>query len=204
MAVVLVCELKNDFEAGDHQILISEVLRLVINGGEPLVYWRRGLHGLKPEYPFVKDQEVLDQFVRDWEAGVLPQRFWTHAAHVGIASYYAFLHPAEVAFHMTKTGILHYNVCVGTRNSEDSGYHETLTRFWSGVVGGFVRACRFGSQIEAVRVAVKTFGEERDLHRLYYSFDVVRNRRARREWIPPNRVPPQGSVRMDLLTFAGG
>ena len=38
--------------------------------------------------------------------------------------------------------------------------------------------------------AVPPFLEDRDRHRLHYSFDVVRDRRARREWIPPDRLPP--------------
>ena len=86
-------------------------------------------------------------------------------------------------------GILHFNDCVGTANTEDSGYHETLTRFWAGIVGGFVRVRQFPSRFEAVREAVRQFGEDRDRHRLYYGFDVVRDRRARREWIEPDREP---------------
>ena len=62
-----------------------------------------------------------------------------------------------------------------------------MTRFWSDVVVGFVRRRRFESAFEAVRHAVDLFGEDRDRHRLYYTFDIVRDRRARREWIPPDR-----------------
>jgi hypothetical protein len=40
-----------------------------------------------------------------------------------------------------------------------------------------------------VREAVHVFGEDRDRYRLYYTFDIVRDHRARREWIPPDRTP---------------
>lgn len=77
---------------------------------------------------------------------------------------------------MTKSGILHFNVCLGTPNTEDSGYHETLTRFWAKVVGGFVRSGQFPSRLDN---AVRQFGEDRGRYRLHYSFDVVRDWRAR-------------------------
>jgi hypothetical protein len=89
-----------------------------------------------------------------------------------------------------KTGILHHNTSVGTANTEDNGYHETLTRFWSSEIGQFVRAGRFGSRLEAVRAAVAAFGAKRDRFRRFYSFDVVRDRRARREWVAPDLIPP--------------
>lgn len=88
-----------------------------------------------------------------------------------------------------ETGILHHNTSVGTPNTEDNGYHETLTRFWSSEIGEFVRSRRFHSRFEAVRAAVSAFGEDRDRFRQFYSFDVVRDRRARREWVAPYRNP---------------
>jgi flavin reductase (DIM6/NTAB) family NADH-FMN oxidoreductase RutF len=193
VVATMLCEFAGQIEAGDHTIVIAEVKRLRLREGKPLVYWRRGLHGVHRDYPFIVDSQALERFVDEWEAGVLPHRRWTHTAHVAVAAYYNFAYPPEEAFQRTKSGIVHYNTCVGTPNSDDSGYHETLTRFWSDVVGEFVRSRRFKSQFDAVRHAVDVLGEDRDRHRLYYSFDVVRNRRARREWIPPDRVPFPGS-----------
>lgn len=184
----LFCEFTKNVEAGDHQLILGEVKRLLLHGGgDPLVYWRRAFHRLHLHYPFIESEQILEEFLRLWEAGTLPRSAWTHGAHVAVAAYYAFDHPQETAFQMTKSGILHFNVCVGTANTEKSGYHETLTRFWAGVVGGFVRSGHFPSRLEAVRNAVRQFGEDRDRHRLHYSFDVVRDTRARREWIRPDR-----------------
>ena len=104
-----------------------------------------------------------------------------------MAAYFAFDHAAEATFAIMKTGILHHNTSVGTPNTEDNGYHETLTRFWSSEIGEFVRSGRFPSRLEAVWAAVSTFGEDRSRFRLFYSFDVVRDRRARREWVAPDR-----------------
>jgi flavin reductase (DIM6/NTAB) family NADH-FMN oxidoreductase RutF len=187
---VLFCELRSEFEAGDHQIAMGEVLRLSLRGGEPLVYWRRAFHRLRLEYPFLESEAALDDFVRHWKAGRLTKAEWTHGAHVGTAAYYAFELDAEGLFERMKTGIVHHNECVGTANTEDNGYHETLTRFWAETVGEFVRSRRFTTRFEAVKNAMRVFGEDRDRHRLYYGFDVVKDRRARREWIKPDREPP--------------
>ena len=117
----------------------------------------------------------------------LPKAAWTHSAHVAVAAYYAFDHPVETTFDKMKFGLLRFNNAVGTANTEDSGYHETLTRFWAGLVSEFVRRTGFASRFEAVRGAVAEFGEDSGRYRRYYSFDALKDRRARREWIPPDR-----------------
>jgi flavin reductase (DIM6/NTAB) family NADH-FMN oxidoreductase RutF len=183
------CEFKNAIAAGDHQLVVAEVLDLQLNGGEPLIYWRRAFHHLLIGYPFVESEAALEGFVVAWQQGTLPKRAWTHGAHVAAAAYFAFDHSPAQTLEIMSKGIVHFNTCVGTLNTEDSGYHETLTRFWAGVVGEFVRAGQFASKWEAARSAVQVFGEDRDRHRLYYSFDVVRDRAARKAWIPPDRKP---------------
>jgi hypothetical protein len=138
---------------------------------------------------FLESEAALQQFVETWKAGKLPKPAWTHAAHVGTAAYFAYDHALEATFAIMKAGILHHNTSVGTPNTEDNGYHETLTRFWAAEIGEFVRHGHFESRLEAVRAAVEAFGRERDRFRLFYSFDVVRDRRARREWVAPDRSP---------------
>jgi hypothetical protein len=143
-------------------------------------------------FALLESEAELQRFVEAWKAGRLPKPEWTHAAHVGVAAYFAFDHAAEATFAIMKTGILHHNTSVGTANTEDNGYHETLTRFWSTEIGEFVRAGRFGLRLEAVRAAVAAFGSERDRFRHFYSFDVARDRRARREWVAPDLLPAKG------------
>jgi hypothetical protein len=140
-------------------------------------------------FAFLESETALQRFVDAWKAGMLPKPAWTHAAHVAMAAYFAFDHAADATFAIMKAGILHHNTSVGTPNTEDHGYHETLTRFWSSEIGKFIRSGHFTSRLEAVRAAVSVFGGDRDRFRLFYSFDVVRDRRARREWVAPDREP---------------
>lgn len=138
-------------------------------------------------HAFLESQTALEHFIAAWRQGQLPKSAWTHAAHVAAAAYFAFDHEPEALFYAMKAGVLHHNASVGTPNTEDSGYHETLTRFWCATIGEFVRGVRFASRFNAACGAVERFGEERDLFRRFYRFDVVKDRRARREWILPDQ-----------------
>ena len=138
-------------------------------------------------FALLESETELQRFVDAWKAGRLPKAEWTHAAHVAMAAYSAFDHAVDATFAIMKAGILHHNTSVGTPNTEDNGYHETLTRFWAGEIGAFVRSGRSPLRLEAVRAAVAEFGGDRERFRLFYSFDVVRDRRARREWVAPDR-----------------
>ncbi len=137
---------------------------------------------------YLTDGAALDAFVAAWRAGTLPKPEWTHAAHVAVCAWHAWGgQPLETVFATMKRGIVAYNEAVGTANTATSGYHETLTRFWAEVVVDHLRATMPATRFDAVRSAVAAFGAARSLHAAHYSFDVVADRRARVEWIPPDR-----------------
>ena len=142
---------------------------------------------LLEEPALIRSPSVFDKFIAAWEDGSLPKALWTHAGYVAVGAFYAVRHPSN-AFERTRSGILRYNVAVGTENSDVSGYHETLTRFWADVLARFVKG--IADPWEAAVKAVDQFGEDRDLHHLYYSFDIVRSPEARRAWIPPDLDGP--------------
>jgi hypothetical protein len=139
-------------------------------------------------HPFAADDRALQGFIDAWERGTLPKRSWSHGAHVGVAAYFAWEYPADVLVRVMRLGIRHYNLASGGANTEDNGYHETLTRFWAHEVGEFVRSGGFGSRLEAVRGALRRYGDHSNYFSDFYSFDVVRDQHARREWVAPDRL----------------
>jgi hypothetical protein len=188
--VKLECSLLEAKEIGDRTLHLAAVQRLEIRGGPPpAVNWRRASYRLHLDYPFLAGEDALDTFVHHWRTGVLPKNAWTHAAHVAVTGYHAFDHSPDDVFTEMKRGIVHFNSCTGVVDGPDSGYHETLTRFWSNTISHTVRDARPDSRLDAANYAVRLFGEDRDLASLYYSFDVVRDRRARREWVNPDLEP---------------
>ncbi len=121
-----------------------------------------------------------------WESHQLEKAAWTHAAHVAVCAFYTAEFSAADALRRMREGIPLYNAAVGGQNTADSGYHETLTCLWAKIVGDFIAAGQFATPYAAVCATVERFGEERKLHEAFYSYDVVADRRARREWVPPD------------------
>ena len=157
------------------------------DSGRPLVYWRKAFHWLEVRYPFTQSREALERFVEAWEACTLTKPEWTHGAHVAMGAVYAVRYPGR-NFAKMREGIRRFNDAVGTANTDDSGYHETLTGFWASLLARVVDGCT--DEWEEARQAVTLLGEDRDLHFLYYSFDVVKSVDARKNWIAPDLLGP--------------
>jgi flavin reductase (DIM6/NTAB) family NADH-FMN oxidoreductase RutF len=181
------CKISERHPAGDHTLIIAGVEKVSVSEGHPLVYWRKGLHSFHPHYTFLSSRSAFEAFIRSWEFGRLPKAEWNHAAHVAVCAYYAIECP-EDAYKRTSEGIRRYNEATGVPNTAESGFHETLTRFWVAVVKKFLES--HSDSWKGAVDAVEVLGEERDLHHLYYSFDVVRDATARRTWVAPDLNGP--------------
>jgi flavin reductase (DIM6/NTAB) family NADH-FMN oxidoreductase RutF len=181
------CIVEAVYPEGDHHLVLAAIRQASASHGFPIIYWRRGFHQLQRRYEFLSSREAFHDFLSTWEGGALPRRQWTHAGHVAIGAYYAVRFP-DTAFEHTRNGILRHNEAVGTVNSDCSGYHETLTRLWSLILTKVTQG--FSDPWMAACHAVERLGEDRDLHCLYYSFDVVRSAEARRVWIAPDLEGP--------------
>ena len=140
-----------------------------------------------PTKRFASWEEVC-ALVAHFEAGDLPHAEWNHGAHLTVAFWYLSRIDRAQATERIRSGIIHYNDCEGTANTETSGYHETLTLFWIGVVARFlVEADSKQSQLDGVNQLVETYARRRGLWRDYYSFDLIRSVEARQKWIEPDR-----------------
>jgi len=126
----------------------------------------------------------------------LPKRDWTHAAHVAIAAYHVIDYRGT-ALERVRNGIIRYNEATGVANTATSGYHETLTRFWLGIVAKLLE--EFGDSFEGAQHAVAELGDKRDLFKAYYSFDVVAHFGARKIWIAPDRTGPYERSEIDSV-----
>jgi Arc/MetJ-type ribon-helix-helix transcriptional regulator len=141
----------------------------------------------RPPVPeFLQSDEYLAAFVSEWEACRLAASDWTHAAHIATASCYAWNHGSGETYRKMRDGILRFNASVGGRNTDTSGYHESLTRFWSFMLWRFVNGREFSNRIEAVRAAVSELAPDRTFADRYYGLDIRHSREHRREWRAPN------------------
>jgi flavin reductase (DIM6/NTAB) family NADH-FMN oxidoreductase RutF len=185
--VELYCTPMNRISVGDHFLVLASVDRVLTSDGAPMVHWCKLSHALRHEPAFLQSVSAFDDFIAAWLAGSLPKSEWTHAAHVAVAAYYCGRERCET-INRLRTGIRRYNEATGNPNTTKSGYHETLTIFWAMLVSALVRG--ISSPLEAARLAVQKFGHERDLHKLYYSYDIVRDADARLSWVQPDLHGP--------------
>ena len=130
-------------------------------------------------------EESLDRFIAAFEEGTWPIADWKHGHHLVMAACYLLAHGRDGALERARVNIRKYNEAQGGSNTEESGYHETLTVFWIDVVARTIP--RGAGRVLAVRHVVDALASKRDLWREYYSFDVVKSREARARYVPPDR-----------------
>src|SRR5205823_9431593 len=134
---------------------------------------------------FTSMEEISD-LIAHFEIG--DAKPWTHAAHLTMAFWYLSRLDQAEAIERIRAGILHYNACQGTPNTDTSGYHETLTIFWIGIVAKFLKeADASWSELEVANRLVETYAGRSCLWRDYYSFDLLQSLESRRRWIEPER-----------------
>jgi len=134
---------------------------------------------------FLSTEATLNALIAGFEDGTWPKAQWTHAAHLALGACYVL--DGNSAMDRLRTNIPRYNVSQGGANTEDSGYHETLTCFWHDMIRDFIATLPAGlDRLAIAREVVTEFAPRRDLFQQFYDFDVVNSREARAKWIPPN------------------
>jgi hypothetical protein len=128
----------------------------------------------------------IDVFLAAFEDGSLPKERWTHGAHIlGGACYVHRLGEAAALEHM-RTCVRRFNEAVGGKNTETSGYHETVTVFWIKLLHAYLATKQPIGRAGFAALAVARFEQQREIFQKYYDFDVVASVEARARWVAPN------------------
>ena len=128
----------------------------------------------------------IDAFLAAFEGGTLPKERWTHGAHLLTGACYVHGLGRDAALEKMRVCVRRYNESVGGKNTDTSGYHETITVMWIRLLDGFRREVGAMERAEFARLAVERFAGEKDVFKRYYDFDVVGSVEARLEWVEPN------------------
>lgn len=130
-----------------------------------------------------------DPVVRGFIARTLPKSQWTHHAHLHVGLWHALEYPDNRALDLLRERIRAYNEASNVANTDRSGYHETLTRFYLHLIRAFVRSVEnsrpFG---ELARELIERHGD-RDLPLRHYTRERLFSVAARRSWVEPDLVP---------------
>jgi hypothetical protein len=132
---------------------------------------------------------ATDEIVLGFLACTLPKSQWTHHAHLRVGLWHVLEHGAGQALGMLRARISAYNESTGVQNTDSSGYHETITRLYIGLIDAFARAVdRARPFDELAGELIARYGDS-ELPLRYYSRERLFSVQARRFWLPPDRTP---------------
>jgi hypothetical protein len=119
----------------------------------------------------------------------LPKAEWTHEAHLRAGLWHVHAHGAVAALPLLRQRISAYNESVGTANTETSGYHETITRFYVTVIDRFLATADRTADLDLLaRELLAAYGDRR-LPMHHYSEGRLFSPVARRSWVEPDLRP---------------
>jgi hypothetical protein len=131
----------------------------------------------------------IDAFLEAFEGCTLPKSEWTHAAHLLTGACYVHLMERDAALIKMRECVRRYNESVGGKNTETSGYHETITVMWIRLLDKLRKENLSMDRAPFAALAVERFGQSRDIFREHYDFDLVASTEARLRWIEPTLKP---------------
>lgn len=133
------------------------------------------------------DYREAEKLVKGFESGTYPASDWNHYAHFVMALWYTYHHPVAEARRLIKDGIKKYNEAVGGKNTEDAGYHETITEFYFRVMLHYQLGFSEGSSLDSLLDALQNQPFlQKDFPFKFYSKELLMSRHARATWVAPD------------------
>ncbi|UZR98008.1 hypothetical protein [Chondrinema litorale] len=120
--------------------------------------------------------------IQAFENQKLPLSVWTHEAHLTVAFYYLKKHTPEESLILLRSGIISYNNSVGTANSFDEGYHETLTIFWIWTIASYISL----NPDHEIKVFLGSKFATKEFPFQFYSHAKLFSTEARAKWVEPD------------------
>jgi nicotinamidase-related amidase len=115
---------------------------------------------------------------------------WTHEAHVAVCLTLVKRHPHLDVETELPNIIRAYNLSVGTLNTDQQGFHATITEFFVRVVRAFVALRPVDEPLErSLKELLATKETSRAFPLEYYSRERLFSVDARRAWVAPDLKP---------------
>lgn len=133
--------------------------------------------------------DALTRLVESFADCTLPCHEWTHQAHLIVGLWYCSQHDTEAATTILRNSIKRYNVSCGKANTDTSGYHETITRFFVWYIK------RYLSNTDTQRSFVTLVNDfcahhvESSSPLKFYSQERLMSAAARLGWVEPDLQP---------------
>lgn len=134
--------------------------------------------------PFTSDVEII-AIGHGLVDRTLPKINWTHAAHFATA-----LWLIETGAGSTVPAVIRaYNESIGVANTDNSGYHETITQASMRAAGTFRNARKHLPLFRVCNDLLVSYLGRSDWLLIYWSREVLFSIEARKEWVEPDIRP---------------
>ena len=130
-------------------------------------------------------ESEIDAFLAAFEGCTLPKERWTHGAHLLTGACYVHALGQAAAIDKMRACVRRYNESVGGKNTDTSGYHETIPIAWIKLLDRLHRESAPIDRTAFAALAIERFAARRDIFQQYYDYDLVTSTEARLTWIPP-------------------
>lgn len=126
--------------------------------------------------------DLVDRF----ERGAIPRDEWGHHDHLVVGLWYIKNSSSlPEATNKMRAGLLHHLKSIGVDLTKEMPYHETITRFWMGMLANYV-ASKNGCSIAEMVAGLACEFSDKDLPLKYYSRELLFSDKARAEFVEPD------------------
>ncbi len=131
-------------------------------------------------------EKEIEHLIIGFRTLKLPKSEWTHEAHLIVAIWYCSNYNFEKALVLLRENIKNYNQAVGTPNTKNSGYHESITKFWLIVAKQFIEKLVVKSTPIACNKFINSELAKRDYPLRFYTSERLFSIEARHSWVKPD------------------
>jgi hypothetical protein len=115
----------------------------------------------------------------------MKKEFWTHEAHFVVATCILFENPSINILPLLRDLIRRNNIFMGIQNTEDAGYHETITWLYIGEIQKVLAGKIHITKAEAVQEVLKSAIVAKDYPLRFYSKELLFSKKARATVVHP-------------------
>ncbi len=125
-----------------------------------------------------------------FEACAIPEKGWTHAAHLTVGLWHVERYGREDALARLRAGIRRLNESHGKVNSATGGYHETITVAYVMLLSQFLDRRQNGEPLQdLVKRLLEGPLAAKDMLLAFYSRERLMSVEARAAWVEPDVAP---------------
>lgn len=129
---------------------------------------------------------TLESLVAAFLDRTLPKAEWTHHAHLRTGLWHVFHLGAPAAMSELRDRIKRYNESVGGENTDNEGYHETITQFYVLKIAHFLEEVDRTRPLEDLAEELIHFHGDRELPLRYYTQERLYSKEARLGYVEPD------------------